>query len=375
MPRAEIRAAGSSRSNAACVVLVRGRRVERGPLVDDRLHRLGAVEVDILGRRLEREIVAVAEHLALAGRGENDELVAEVAADRAGFGPHRNGGEAEAGEGAQVGGELLVVGMARAGLVEVEGVGVLHQEFARAHHAEARPHLVAELPLDVIEIERQILVGAHRRAEDFGDHLLVGRPVQHVAVVPVADAQHLLAVIVVAPGFAPEIGRLDGRHQDLDRAGAVLLLADDGADLVQDPDAERQPGVAARRLLADHAGAQHEPMRDDLRLFGRLLEDRQEIAGETHGTGSEDANRAGSRASDGSGLMASSMGKGQAGESREAASRQARSLVRRPCAARSDTALRRRTRTSPPSSVRPHGRCLRRRLQARERNGFAGKRP
>ena len=206
----------------------------------------------------------------------------KVAADRAGFGAHGNGGEAEPGESAQIGGELLVVGMARARLIEVEGVGVLHQKLARAHDAETRPHLVAELPLDVVEVERQILVGAHRGAEDLGDHLLVGRPVQHVAVVPVADAQHFLAVIIVASGFAPEIGRLDGRHQDFDRACAVLLLADDGADLVQDPDAKRQPGVAAGRLLADHAGAQHQPMRDDLGLFGRLLEDRQEIAGQTH---------------------------------------------------------------------------------------------
>ena len=144
------------------------------------------------------------------------------------------------------------------------------------------PHLVAELPLDVIEIERQILVGAHIGAEDLGDHLLVGRPVEHVALVPVADAQHLLAVVVVAAGFAPEIGRLDRRHQHFDRAGAVLLLAHDGADLVQDAQAQRQPGVDAGRLLADHAGAQHQPMRDDLRLLRRFLEDRQEIAGETH---------------------------------------------------------------------------------------------
>ena len=103
-------------------------------------------------RRLEAEIVAVAEDLAFAGRGQNDELVRQVAADRAGVGHHRNGGEAEALEGAQVGGEHPVVGMARAGLIEVERIGVLHQELARAHDAEARPDLVAELPLDVIEV-------------------------------------------------------------------------------------------------------------------------------------------------------------------------------------------------------------------------------
>ena len=132
-------------------------------------------------------------------------------------------------EGAQIGDEHLVVGMPRAGLIDVERIGILHQEFAAAHQAEARPHLVAEFPLDVIEIERQILVGAHIGAEDLGDHLLVGRPVEHVALVAVLDAQHLLAVGLVAPALAPQIGRLDGRHQQFDRAGAVLLLAHDAA--------------------------------------------------------------------------------------------------------------------------------------------------
>ena len=55
-------------------------------------------------------------------------------------------------EGAQVGHEHLVVGVDGALLVDVEGVVVLHQELAAAHHAEARADLVTELPLDVIEV-------------------------------------------------------------------------------------------------------------------------------------------------------------------------------------------------------------------------------
>src|SRR5215472_8481010 len=78
------------------IVLVGRGGVKRCPLVNDPLHRLGAVEVDVLGRGLEREIVAVAENLALTGRRENNELVAQIAADRSGLGAHRNGGEAEA---------------------------------------------------------------------------------------------------------------------------------------------------------------------------------------------------------------------------------------------------------------------------------------
>ena len=225
----------------------------------------------------------MAEHLALAGLGEDDELVAEVAADRPGIGAHRDRLEAEPREGAQIGDEHLVVGMPRAGLIDVERIGVLHQELAPAHQPEARPHLVAELPLDVIEVERQILVRAHIGAEDVGDHLLVGRPEQHVALVPILDAQHLLAVVVVASALAPQIRGLDGRHQQLDRAGAVLLLAHDLADLVEHAQAERQEGINPGRLLPHHAGAQHQPMRDDLGLLRRLAQDRQEIAGQAHG--------------------------------------------------------------------------------------------
>ena len=42
--------------------------------------------------------------------------------------------------------------------VGVEGVGVLHEELAAAHEAEARPDLVAELGLDLVEVERQLAV-------------------------------------------------------------------------------------------------------------------------------------------------------------------------------------------------------------------------
>src|SRR5580704_4467562 len=55
-------------------------------------------------------------------------------------------------ESAQVGHEHPVVRTDGARLVEVEGIVVLHQELAAAHHAEARTHLVPELPLDVIEV-------------------------------------------------------------------------------------------------------------------------------------------------------------------------------------------------------------------------------
>ena len=226
--------------------------------------------------------VRVVVHLALAGRRQDDELVAEVAADRAAVRLHRDRLQPHALEGAHIRQHHRAIADHRAGIVEIERIRVLHQELAPAHHAEARPHLVAELPLDVIKDLRQLAIRMHRLAEQVGDHLLVGRPIQHVALVPILDAQHLLAVVVIAPALAPQLGRLDRRHQHFLRAGRVLLLAHDALDVAQHAVAERQPGIDAGRGLPHQAGAQHQPVRGDLRLGRRLLHGGNEAAGEAH---------------------------------------------------------------------------------------------
>jgi hypothetical protein len=203
--------------------------------------------------------------------------MAEIAANRPGIRAHRDRLEAHAGERAQIRDEHLVVGMLGALGIEVEAVIVLHQELAAAHDAKPRPHLVAELPLDVVEVFWQVAVALDRIADDRGDHLLVCRPVEHFAIVPVRDAQHLAAVILVPAALAPQLGRLDRRHQDFLRTRTVLLLAHDLFDPLQDAQPQGQPGIDAGRRLANHAGAQHQPMRDDLRLGRVLAQQRQEI--------------------------------------------------------------------------------------------------
>ncbi|MNI53889.1 hypothetical protein D3C73_1087460 [compost metagenome] len=209
--------------------------------------------------------------------------MAVVAADRAGIGAHRDGAHAKPREGAQVGDEHLVIGMDRVFAGQIEGISILHQEFARAHGAEARADFVAELQLDMVEVERQVLVGLDVGPEDVGDHFLVGRAVEHRTLLAILDAQHFLAVSLVTTAFLPEFGRLERRHQQLNGACTVLLFADDGVDLVQHLLAERQPGIDALALLADHARAQHQAVGDDFRFLGIFLQDGHKIAGQAHG--------------------------------------------------------------------------------------------
>src|SRR3546814_6462055 len=95
----------------------------------------------------------------------------DVCSSDLGVGLHGDRLQAKPREGAQVGDELFLVGEARRLVVDVEGIGVLHQELAAPHDAEARAHLVAELPLDVVEPLRQVAVALGARSEEHTSEL------------------------------------------------------------------------------------------------------------------------------------------------------------------------------------------------------------
>ena len=254
------------------IVLVVRRRIERRPGLEDRFEI--AFVIDGLAARIHVEQAPVGKHLGFACRRENHEFMRKITADRTGFGQHGDRLQPHARIGPQVGDEHGVVGALGGFEIQIEGIGVLHEELAPPHDAKPRPDLVAEFPLDMVEILRQIPVTANIVAHDLGDLFFVGRAVEHVAAVAVLEAQHLRSVRIVAPAFAPEIGELHGGHENSLRAGVLHFLVNDVLDPAKDPEAERQPGIDAGACLADHAGAQHQPVRDDLRFRRRFLERR-----------------------------------------------------------------------------------------------------
>jgi len=146
----------------------------------------------------------------------------------------------------------------------------------------ARADLVAELGLDLVEVQRQLAVGAHLAADQVGDDLLVRGSEAVVAVVTVAEALQLLAVEVPAPGLAPEVAGLDHGHEDLLRARAVHLLAADVRHLVQRFQAQGQVGVDARGELADEPGAQEQAVADNLGLGRDFLQGGDIGLGQAH---------------------------------------------------------------------------------------------
>ena len=109
-------------------------------------------------------------------------------------------------------------------------------------------------------------VGAQFPAGQVGDHLLGRGREAAVAVAPVAEAQKFRPVLLPAAGFHPQVAGLDHGHEDFLRARAVHFLPHDSLDLAQNPQAERQKGVDARRELSDEAAPQKQLVADDLGL-------------------------------------------------------------------------------------------------------------
>ena len=135
--------------------------------------------------------------------GEDLELVRSLAADWTGVGGDRPELKTKPGEDARIRLVHRLVRLEHAFVVRVERIRVLHHELARAHHAETRADFIAELGLDMIEVDRQLLVAFQLLARDVGDHFFGGRLDHEVALVPVLDAQQLRAVVIPSPGFPP----------------------------------------------------------------------------------------------------------------------------------------------------------------------------
>src|SRR6185369_9270834 len=214
--------------------------------------------------------------------GQHHEFMGPVPADRAGVGLDGTELETAALKDPAIRLIHLFVGDISTLFVSVEGVGILHDELAAAHHAETGPDFVAELGLDLVEIERHLPVAAHFPADDVRHDLFVRRSEAELVVLAVLDAEQLFAVLPPATRFLPEFGRGHHRHKDLDRSGPVHLFADDSFDLANRFQPERQVIVDSGSDLPDHSGTEHQLVRNDFGISRSFLNCRYKVLTVTH---------------------------------------------------------------------------------------------
>ena len=154
-------------------------------------------------------------HQVFAGIRRHHELVRLAAAHGAGVRLHHQVFQAAAVEDAAVRVVVLVVGDVQPGLVQVEGVGILHEELAHAQQAGLGARLVAKLGLDLVPDLGKLLVAAQLAAGDGGHHLFVRHAQAQVAPEAVLQAEHVVAHDVPAARFLPDLGRVERRQQHL----------------------------------------------------------------------------------------------------------------------------------------------------------------
>src|SRR6185369_6347220 len=214
--------------------------------------------------------------------GQHHEFMGPVPADRAGVGLDGTEFETATLKDPAIRLIHLFVGDISTLFVSVEGVGILHDELAAAHQTETGPDLVAELGLNLVEIERHLPVAAHFPADDVRHDLFVRRSEAELVVLAVLDAEQLFAVLPPATRFLPEFGRGHHRHKDLDRSGPVHLFADDSFDLADRFQPERQVIVDSGSDLSDHSGAEHQLMRNDFGISRSFLNCGYKVLAVTH---------------------------------------------------------------------------------------------
>ena len=173
---------------------------------------------------------------------------------------------------------MQLVGGVEGVAVAVEGVGVLHDELARAQHPGARPRLVAPLGLEVVQQLRELPVRAHVARDVEGQVLLVRQGQHELGAAAVLQLEHL--VDVVAAAGPPELGRLEHGHQHLRRADGIHLLADDLLHPAVRAPAGGQPCPEPGGHLAGQPRSHHQLVRYGLGVRRDLLHRGQEIARE-----------------------------------------------------------------------------------------------
>ena len=152
--------------------------------------------------------------------------------------------------------------------VGVQAVAVLHRELAHPDQAGARPRIIPEFGLQVVDQSRELAIGADLFAHQVAHHFLVSHRQDHIPPIAVFEAPHLGVDLVPALGFLPDIGRLDHRHAHFLPADGVHLLAHDIFDPGQAAFRQGQVGEDACGQLADKTCPQQQLVAGDLGFGG-----------------------------------------------------------------------------------------------------------
>ena len=220
------------------------------------------LRIDRFDIRCEITVFAIYD-IGFAGISQHFEFMRRIATDRAGVCDDRTEFQTAAGENAPVCIIHQFVLLIETFLIHIEGVAVLHDEFAASHQAETRTLLIAVLILDLIDRDRQLLVGRGIHGNERRHQFFMCRSQTVVSAVTILQLEHFFPIYGPASRLLPDLRRLYDRHQDLLCACLIDLLTDDLLHFLNGAESQRQVRIGTIGDLSHHAGFQHVLMAHD----------------------------------------------------------------------------------------------------------------
>ncbi len=109
---------------------------------------------------------------------------------------------------------MLFVSRIKTGRVDIEGVGIFHDELPHAQQSGLGTRLIAKLGLYLIPDLRQLLIAAQLTARNRGHYFFVRHAQTEIAVEAVFEAEHVRSHHVPAAGSSiswPPIASISSR--------------------------------------------------------------------------------------------------------------------------------------------------------------------
>src|SRR5664279_4956242 len=160
------------------------------------------------------------------------------------------------------------------GLVAIETVRVHHSELTAANKTISGANLVTILVGDVVQVERQFLVGMALTTDNRRDQFLVCRSQTEPTAFSICQLEHLVAVKIPTAGRLPGFCGHQQRHQDLLSGVPVHLLAHYCFYTLLDTQTKIEISVNARSRFAKQASTKHELAAYRIGVLGNFTQAR-----------------------------------------------------------------------------------------------------
>lgn len=234
-------------------------------------------EISIRKRKGKVEIRKVEIEMDLEGLRKNDELMGKIEENRKSIRENRDGMKEKKRKSEKIRKENEIVRNFRELIIEVERIGIINKKLEWENEKKKRKKIIEEIKMDMIEIERKIIVGEKIGKENISKNLIVGREEENLKIMKVMNEKNLIEIGVIEEDLEKKVRRMDSRNKDLVRKRKVMLLKDDGEEIVKKIKKNRKKGIDERRMMKDNEWEKNKNVREDLRIIGILIKNGKKI--------------------------------------------------------------------------------------------------